>query len=52
MANWFKTKKEANKELKRRKETKLLSVDEVFKWHHTGRKKPYFVGSYFEWMNV
>jgi len=52
MADWFKTKKEANQELKRRQQKNVLSSsDEVFKWNHTKRKKPFFVGSFFEWIN-
>jgi hypothetical protein len=52
MASWFKTRRQANKERDRRVATNVVSQDEVFRWTHTKRKKPFFVGSYFEWMNV
>ena len=25
---------------------------DVFKWTHTKRKKPFFVGTEFEWLNI
>lgn len=51
MAGWFKTKKQADDELKDRKSKNAMCMDEVWKWRHTKRKKPFFVGSHIEWIN-
>ena len=53
MASWFTTKKEANAEIKARKRKSVLTSPEirVFKWTHTKRKKPFFVGDPVEWLN-
>ena len=53
MASWFKTRKEAYKELEKRKEKNPYSCgDKVWRWRHTKRKKPFFVGDYIEWLNI
>lgn len=53
MANWFATKRQANKELERRKEENpFYCPDTIFKWKFTKRKKPFFVGTYLDWLNV
>ncbi len=49
--NWFATLKEARAELKGRNENFDLS-GRIWKWKHTKRKKPFFVGTEFQWLNV
>lgn len=53
MRSWFATKKEANSEIRSRKQNSVLTSPEirVFKWIHTKRKKPFFVGDFIEWLN-
>ncbi len=50
MTNWFQTKKQALRELEHRGLS--ATGQEVFKWTITKRKKPFFVGSYFEFVNT
>ncbi len=51
MKSWFSTRKEANTELKRRKARNPFCSDTVFRWTHTKRKKPFFVGTRLEGLN-
>ena len=51
MKSWFATRKEANAELLRRKDQNRFNNDLIFKWTHTKRKRPFFVGSRLEWLN-
>lgn len=50
MKRWFATKREANKALS------MLGLDcsefRVWKWTHTKRKRPFFLGTEFEWLNA
>ncbi len=52
MASWFKTRKEANAELKKRKEKAgHFFTEDIWKWTHTKRQKPFFVGCRIDWLN-
>jgi len=53
MANWFETRKQAHVERLARINKKPFLDGQifVFKWKHTKRKKPFFVGSEIEWIN-
>ena len=54
MKRWFATRKEANAEIRKRKQKTVLTSPElrVFKWTHTTRKKPFFVGDNLDWLNI
>jgi len=52
MKHWFETAKEARKVAAERNKTDVLGGHEVFKWKHTKRQKPFFVGRRIEWLNV
>ena len=54
MKSWFATRKEANAEIKARKQKSVMTNPEirVFKWTHTKRKKPFFVGDTLGWLNI
>jgi len=52
MKSWFASRKEARKELKRRQDRGNGSCQYVWKWTHTKRQKPFFVGSRFQWLNI
>jgi hypothetical protein len=52
MASWFKTRRQANVELKKREDAATFKgMQSVYKWPWSKRKKPFFVGSYLEWIN-
>ena len=51
MKSWFATRKEARAELQRRQKQNCFCNDRVFRWTHTKRKKPFFVGTRIEWLN-
>ena len=48
---WFKTLKEA-KEFQKLWEKENWSEFRIFKWRHTKRAKPFFVGDHIEWLNI
>ena len=50
MKSWFATKKEAVKEVQKRNQN--TKTERVFKWKHTKRKRPFFVGTEYEWFNI
>lgn len=49
MKKWHTTLTEAKKALKAHKEQSHQDM-RIFKWMHTKRKKPYFVGTYLDWL--
>jgi len=56
MASWFKTRKEANVEMNKRehniKPDDCIGGNEVWRWTFTKRKKPFFVGTRLQWLNI
>lgn len=48
---WFKTRAEAKK-FKEKYDRIDRDSYEIYKWKHTKRQKPYFLGTYIEWMNL
>jgi len=56
MASWFVTKKEATAEMNRRenniKPSDRIGGNKVWKWIFTKRKKPFFVGTHLQWLNI
>ena len=51
MKTWFETRKEASAAQKEMNENSFPNVH-VFKWKLTKRKKPFFVGTELDWLNV
>ena len=49
---WFSTRREANAWLKKFTHETGFNTFKVFKWKHTKRSKPFFVGSHLEWLNI
>ena len=52
MARWFATRNEANKKAIKINKSTSINANKVYRWKHTKRKKPYFVGTYIEWINL
>ena len=56
MKSWFATRKEANAEMNRRENNirpqDRIGGNQVWRWSFTKRKRPFFVGTYLQWLNV
>lgn len=52
MKHWFETLKEARAVAKDRNAESHNGRIHVFKWKFTKRKRPFYVGTELEWLNV